>query len=152
MNTYGLRLLDFTPNVVLTMAVFAHLCKNRHGQNGIGGEIKEAEPVGVHDIAEEFREGRAEPTVEEQREEGVPVWSQSRSAGQEYLRARMRSRLRRPEEIVVLPQLLRVKLRGEDGPLLLQRREPLRLGRLHALPLVGFRSHGGGGGGGRWHW
>src|SRR4051812_13510238 len=28
MNTYGLRLLDFTPNVVLTMAVFAHLCEN----------------------------------------------------------------------------------------------------------------------------
>ena len=28
MNTYSLRLLDFTPNVVLTMAVFAHLCEN----------------------------------------------------------------------------------------------------------------------------
>ena len=28
MNTYGLRLLDFTPNAVLTMAVFAHLCEN----------------------------------------------------------------------------------------------------------------------------
>ena len=28
MNTYGFHLLDFTPNVVLTMAVFAHLCKN----------------------------------------------------------------------------------------------------------------------------
>src|SRR3954469_987018 len=28
MNTYGLHLLDFTPNVVLTMAVFAHLCEN----------------------------------------------------------------------------------------------------------------------------
>ena len=28
MNTYGFQLLDFTPNVVLTMAVFAHLCEN----------------------------------------------------------------------------------------------------------------------------
>ena len=28
MNTYGFRLLDFTPNAVLTMAVFAHLCEN----------------------------------------------------------------------------------------------------------------------------
>ena len=28
MNTYGLRLLDFTPNAVLTMSVFAHLCEN----------------------------------------------------------------------------------------------------------------------------
>ena len=34
---------------------------------------------------------------------------------------------------------------GEGCLLLSQRREPLRLGRLHALPLVGFRSHGGGG-------
>ena len=57
--------------------VFAQMCENCHGQNGIGGEIKEAEPVGVHDIAEEFRERRAEPTVEEQREEWVPVQSKS---------------------------------------------------------------------------
>ena len=28
MYTYGLHLLDFTPNAVLTMAVFAHLCEN----------------------------------------------------------------------------------------------------------------------------
>src|SRR3954464_11878157 len=28
MNTYGLHLLDFTPNAVLTMAVFTHLCEN----------------------------------------------------------------------------------------------------------------------------
>src|SRR3954467_10057329 len=28
MNTYNIHLLDFTPNVVLTMAVFAHLCEN----------------------------------------------------------------------------------------------------------------------------
>src|SRR3954465_14856161 len=28
MNTYGFHLLDFTPNSVLTMAVFAHLCEN----------------------------------------------------------------------------------------------------------------------------
>ena len=61
--------------------VFVEMCENCHGQNGVGGEIKEAEPVGVHDIVEEFREGRAEPAVEEQREEWVPVWSQSRSGG-----------------------------------------------------------------------
>ena len=102
--------------------------ENCHGQNGVGGEVKEVEPIGVHDIAEEFREGRAEPAVEEQREEGVPIRSQFRSGSREYLRARMRSRLRRPEEVVVVPQLLRVKLRGEDGPLLSQRRKPLRLG------------------------
>ncbi|XBH82554.1 hypothetical protein VPH35_071183 [Triticum aestivum] len=28
MNTYGFRLLDFTPNAVVTMAIFAHLCEN----------------------------------------------------------------------------------------------------------------------------
>src|SRR3954453_16869087 len=28
MHTYNLHLLDFTPNAVLTMAVFAHLCEN----------------------------------------------------------------------------------------------------------------------------
>src|SRR3954468_2240176 len=28
MNIYGLHLLDFTPNAVLTMAVFTHLCEN----------------------------------------------------------------------------------------------------------------------------
>ena len=44
--------------------VFAEMCENCHGQNGIGGEVKEVEPVGVHDIAEEFGEMRAEPAVE----------------------------------------------------------------------------------------
>ena len=56
--------------------VFAEMCENCHGQNGVGGEVKEAEPVGVHDITEEFREGRAEPAVEEQREERVSIRSQ----------------------------------------------------------------------------
>src|SRR3954465_5343136 len=28
MNTFGFHLLDFTPNAVMTMAVFAHLCEN----------------------------------------------------------------------------------------------------------------------------
>ena len=28
MNTYGLHLLDFTPNAILTMSVFAHMCEN----------------------------------------------------------------------------------------------------------------------------
>ena len=51
-------------------------------------------------------------------EEGVPVWSQLRGSGREYPRARVRPRLRRPEEVVVLPQLLGAELRGEDGPLL----------------------------------
>ena len=49
--------------------VFAQMCENCHGQDNIGGEVKEAEPVGVHDVAEKFRERRAEPAVEEQREE-----------------------------------------------------------------------------------
>ena len=101
--------------------------ENCHGQNGVGGEVKEAEPVGVHDVTEKFREGRAEPAVEEQRKEGVSVRSQFQRGSWEYLRAQMRSRLRRPKEVVVFPQLLRAKLRGEDGPLLSQRREPLRL-------------------------
>ena len=127
--------------------VFAEMCENCHGQNGIEGEVKEVEPVGVHDIAEEFRERRAEPAVEEQGEERVSIWSLLPSGGGEYLRARMRARLRRLEEVVVLPQLLRDKLGGEDGPLLPQRRKPLRLGRLHDLPLVGFWSHGESGGG-----
>ena len=79
MNTYGFRLLDFTPNVVLIMAVFAEMCENCHGQNGVGGEVKEAEPVGVHNVAEKLRERRAEPAVEEQREEGRSIQSQFRS-------------------------------------------------------------------------
>ena len=108
--------------------VFAQMCGNCHGQNGVGGEIKEAEAVGVHDIAEELREGRVETAIEEQREEWVPVWSQLRSSGREYPRARMRTRLRRPKEVEVLPQLLRAELGGEDRPLLPQRRELLRLG------------------------
>ena len=33
MNTYGFHLLDFTPNAVLTMAIFAHLCENFVGVN-----------------------------------------------------------------------------------------------------------------------
>src|SRR3989337_2350952 len=33
MNTYGFHLLDFTPNAVLTMAGFAHLCENFVGVN-----------------------------------------------------------------------------------------------------------------------
>ena len=52
--------------------VFAEMCENYHGQNGVGGEVKEAEPVGVHDVAKEFRERRAEPAVEEQRKKGYP--------------------------------------------------------------------------------
>ena len=56
--------------------VFAEMCENCHGQNGIGGEVNEAEPVGVHDIAEKFKERRAEPAVEEQCEESVSIRSQ----------------------------------------------------------------------------
>ena len=59
--------------------VFTQMCENCHGQNGVGGEIKEAEAVGVHDIAEELREGRAEPAVEEQHKEGV-VGERSRNS------------------------------------------------------------------------
>ena len=132
--------------------VFAEMCENCHGQNGIGSEVKEVEPVGVHNVAEKLGERRADPAVEEQREEGISIRSPFRSGGGEYLRARMRSRLRRPKEVVILPQLLRGELGGEGCPLLSQRREPLRLGRLHDLPLAGFQSHGGGGGGGRRRW
>ena len=32
--------------------------------------------IGVHDVTEKFREGRAEPAVEEQRKEGVSIRSQ----------------------------------------------------------------------------
>ena len=28
MNIYGFHLLDFTPNAMTTMAIFAHLCEN----------------------------------------------------------------------------------------------------------------------------
>src|SRR3954462_1269778 len=94
--------------------VFAEMCENCHGQDSIGGEVKEVEPVGVHDVIEEFRKGRAEPAVEEQGEERVPSGSLFPSSGWEYLRARMRWRHRRPEEVVVLLQLLRRKLRWED--------------------------------------
>ena len=135
--------------------VFAEMCQNCHGQNGIGGEIKEVERVGVHNVAEKLRERRAEPAVEEQGEERISIWSRLPSGGWKYLRWRVRSRLRRPEEVVVLPQLPRGELGGEDCPLLSQRRKPLHLGRLHNLPLVGFQSHGGSGGGGRrrwWYW
>ena len=55
--------------------VFAEMCENCHGQNDIGGEVKEAEPVGVHYVAEKLRERRAEPAVEEQREEGISIRS-----------------------------------------------------------------------------
>ena len=105
------------------------MCENCHGQNSIGGEVKEAEPVGVHNIAEKLRERRAEPAVEEQGEERISVWSCFPSGGWEYLRARMRSRLHRPEEVEVFPQLPRGELGGGgDCPLLSQRRKPLRLG------------------------
>src|SRR3954464_7196428 len=59
----------------------------------------------------------------------------------------MRSRLRRPEEAVLVPQHQSVKLRGERRRLLPKRFEPQRLGRLHGLPLrlVALRGHGGGG-------
>ena len=74
--------------------VFAEMCENCHGQNGIGGEVKEAEPVGVHNVVEKLRERRAEPAVEEQGEERISIWSRFPSGGWKYLRARMRSRLR----------------------------------------------------------
>src|SRR4051812_48741282 len=107
---------------------FTKMCGNCHGQDNIGGEVKEAEPIGVHDVTEKFRKGQAEPAVEEQGEERVPSGSLLPSSGWEYFRARMRSHPRQPEEVVVLLQLLRGKPRREDCPLLSQRRELLRLG------------------------
>ena len=85
--------------------VFTEVCENCHRQDGVGGEVKEMESIGVHDVAEEIREGRAEPAIEEQCEEGVPIRSQFRCCSREYPRARMRTSLRRPEEAEVLPQL-----------------------------------------------
>src|SRR4051812_41577590 len=66
----------------------------------------------------------------------------------------MRSRLRRPEKAVLVPQHQRIKLRGERRRLLPKRFEPQRLGRFHGLPLrlVALRGHGGGGEGGRRRW
>ena len=90
--------------------VFAEMCEDCHGQNDIGGEVEEMEPVSVHDIAEEFRERRAEPAVEEQGEEWVSSWSRFPGNGWKYLRAWVRPRLPRPEEVVVLPQRPRGKL------------------------------------------
>src|SRR4051812_6915944 len=129
--------------------VFAEMCENCHGQDNIGGEIEKVEPVGVHDIAKEFRKGRAEPAVEEQGKEGIPSGILIPSNGWEYLRARMRSRPRRPEEIEIFLQLYCLEPRREDRPLLSQRREPLRLSRLR---LLGLRGHGGNGEGGRRRW
>src|SRR3954463_14558064 len=108
--------------------VFAEMCENCHGQDSIGGEVKEVEPVGVHDVTEKLRKGRAEPAVEEQGEERVPGGSLFPSGGWEYPRARVRPRRRRLEEVVELLQLFRLKPQREDCPLLSQRRGPLRLG------------------------
>ena len=130
--------------------VFAEMCENCHGQNGIGGEVKEAEPVGVHDITEEFIKRRAEPAEEEQCKEGVPSWSQLPSDGWEYPRALVRPRLRRPEEVKFLPQRLPGELGEEKQSLLAQRLKPQRLGRLRALACL--RRHGGSGEGARKRW
>ena len=113
--------------------------ENCHGQGSVEGKVKEAEATCVHNITEELREGRAEPAIEEQGKERVPAnWSFSPGDGGEYPRARMRTRLRRPEEVVILPQLLRGELGGGGFPLLSQRREPLRLGRFMPFPLSAF--------------
>ena len=110
--------------------VLAKIRENRHGENGFGGEIKEMEPVCVHDVAEEIGKGRAKPAIEEQGEEVVSFWTplRSRSFGGERLRARMRPHLRRPEEIELLPQRLRGELGGKKCSLLAQRLKPQRLG------------------------
>src|SRR4051812_48999234 len=57
----------------------------------------------------------------------------------------MRSRLRRPEEAVLVPQHHRVKLRGKRCRLLPKRFKPQRLGRFRGLPLclIALRGHGG---------
>src|SRR3954467_11337433 len=36
--------------------IFAEMCVDCHGQDNIGGEIEKVEPVGVHHVAEKFRE------------------------------------------------------------------------------------------------
>ena len=51
--------------------LFAEMCEKLPWSKRHWGEVKEVDPVGVHDVAEEFRERRAEPAIEEQREERV---------------------------------------------------------------------------------
>ena len=41
--------------------VFAEMCENCHGQNGIGGEVKEVESVGIHDAQKNSEKGGQSP-------------------------------------------------------------------------------------------
>src|SRR3954462_6501119 len=98
--------------------VLAEVCENRHCQNGVGSEVEEMEAIGVHDVAEELRKGRAETAIEEHNEERVPSRIFLPGDGGKHPRARMRSRHRRPEEAELVPQDHRVELRGKGRPFL----------------------------------
>src|SRR3954470_11966897 len=88
--------------------VLAEVCENRHCQNDVGGEVEEMEAIGVHDVAEELRKGRAKPAIEEHSKEGVPGRILLLGDDGKHPRARMRSRHRRPEEVEPIPQVHRV--------------------------------------------
>src|SRR4051812_45081816 len=92
--------------------VLAEVREDRHCQDGIGGKVEEVEAIGVHDFTEELRVRRAEPAVEEDDEERIPGRVLLLGVGGKHPRARMRSRLRRPEEAVLVPQLHRTELGG----------------------------------------
>src|SRR4051812_27426644 len=84
--------------------VLAEVREDRHCEDGIGGKVEEVEAIGVHDFTEELRVRRAEPAVEEDDEERIPGRVLLLGFGGEHPRARMRSRLRRPEKGGLVPQ------------------------------------------------
>src|SRR4051812_50143154 len=104
------------------------------------------EAVGIHDITEKLRVRRAEPAVKEDGKERVPSRVQPLGVGGKHPRARMRSRLRRPEEAVLVPQHHRLKLRGGRRRLLPKRLESQRPRRFQSLPPPPFPPPGPGGG------
>src|SRR6187401_204975 len=110
------------------------------------------EIVGVHDIAEKFREWRTQAAVEEDSKEEIPAGVQISGGGRVDSGAGMRLGLLGPEQIVLVPELPRAEPRREDDVPLPQGDKLCRL--LGFLPLgllrfrlLGLRGHGGGGGG-----
>src|SRR3954463_11795484 len=77
MNTYGLHLLDFTPNAVLTMAVFAHLCENF---------------VGVHPNVALFRHFFSPRVEKGEPLSGRAAWISRTGKKEAYLEGELRSR------------------------------------------------------------
>src|SRR4051812_25136450 len=77
MNTYGFHLLDFTPNAVLTMAVFAHLCENF---------------VGVHPNVALFRHFFSPRVEKGEPLSGGVAWISKTGKKEAYLEGELRSR------------------------------------------------------------